>query len=144
MPDLVPDIQRLTHIFSQATAPTFFLGAIAAFVSLMSSRLTAVLGRIRTLNGIPEDDITRSHLKSDLARLRRRASYLSSGIYVSLVSGIAATLLLANLFASEFLGLHHAYGAGMLFWIATVLLGVGLFRFAQEARIGVAEYDEFE
>lgn len=30
MLDFVRDIQRLTMIYSQATAPTFFLGAVAA------------------------------------------------------------------------------------------------------------------
>jgi hypothetical protein len=39
--ELVPDIDRLTQIFSNAVAPSFFLGAIAAFVSLMMSRLAA-------------------------------------------------------------------------------------------------------
>lgn len=48
--DLIPDPQRLSEIFSNAIAPTFFLGAVAAFVSLMSSRLAAVIERVRTLN----------------------------------------------------------------------------------------------
>jgi hypothetical protein len=39
--ELVPDIDRLTKIFSNAVAPSFLLGAIAAFVSLMMSRLQA-------------------------------------------------------------------------------------------------------
>ena len=41
--------------------------------------------------------------------------------------------MLAILFASQFFGLHHAYGAAVLFIAATLLLGVALFRFAQEA-----------
>ncbi len=142
--DFIPDVQRLTQIFSQATAPAFFLGAIAAFMSLMSSRLSTILGRIRALNNIPNDDANRSHLKSDVDRLRRRAAYLSSGIYASLISGICATFLLAILFASEFVGLKYAYGAGLLFFAATMFLGFGLFRFAQEARIGLVDFDEFE
>lgn len=144
MLEFVPDIQRLTLIFSQATAPTFFLGAVAAFVSLMSSRLTAVVGRIRALNGISQDDQARAHLKTDLDRLRRRAQLLSSGIFASLVSGICATALLAIVFVAEFMGLKYAYGAGLLFVCATISLGFGLVRFAQEARVGLAEADEFE
>jgi hypothetical protein len=140
----VPDIQRLTHIFSQATAPTFFLGAIAGFVSLMSTRLAAVVGRIRAINMIPQTDESRAHLRQDVDRLRRRARLLNSGIYASLRSGICATLLLADLFASEFMNLSYAYGAGLLFFIATGFLGFGLYRFTQEARIGLAEADEFE
>ena len=37
--ELIPNIDRLTQIFSNAVAPSFFLGAVAAFVSLMMSRL---------------------------------------------------------------------------------------------------------
>ncbi|MGO8739290.1 DUF2721 domain-containing protein [Rhodoblastus sp.] len=142
--DIIPDVQRLTQIFSQATAPTFFLGAVAAFVSLMSSRLSAIIERIRVLNAIPENDPVRGHLKSDVGRLRRRARLLSRGIYAAIISGICATVLLAIVFASEFMGLKYAYGAGFLFIIATIFLGVGLFRFAQEAQIGLAEADEYE
>jgi hypothetical protein len=144
MLDFVPDVQRLTQIFSQATAPTFFLGAVAAFVSLMSSRQSAVVARIRALNGISKDDPARAHLKADLERLRRRARLLSSAIVASLISGICATTLLAIVFATEFFGGKYAYGAGLLFVIATVFLGLGLVRFAQEARVGLSEADEYE
>lgn len=144
MLDFVPDIQRLTLIFSQATAPTFFLGAVAAFVSLMSSRLSMIVGRIRALNAIPEGDPERAHLKTDLERLRRRARLLSRAIVASLVSGICATALLAVVFTAEFFGLKYAYGAGLLFIVATVFLGAGLVYFAREARIGLSEADEYE
>lgn len=144
MLEIIPDIERLNQVFSHAIAPTFFLGAVAAFVSLMSSRLSAIVDRMRTLNAIPQGDPTRAHLKSDLDRLRRRAHLLNSGIYVSLGSGICATLLLAVIFASEFAGMRYIYGAGLLFLLATLMLGFSLFRFAQEARFGLSESDEFD
>ncbi|HXY59819.1 MAG TPA: DUF2721 domain-containing protein [Methylocystis sp.] len=144
MLEFVPDVQRLTMIFSQATAPTFFLGAVAAFVSLMSSRLSAVVARIRALNGIPEADPGRAHLKSDVVRLRMRARLLSRAMTASLISGICATVLLAIVFAAEFFGLKYAYGAGLLFVAATFFLGTGLVHFAREAHIGLSEADEYE
>ena len=142
--DFIPDTQRLSHIFSQALAPTFFLGAVAAFVSLMASRLSAVMERVRTLNAIPEADHARVHLKADLERLRRRARYLNSGILASLRGGLCATLLLALIFITEFLGLKYAYGAALLFVLATFFLGFALFRFAQEAQIGLSDTDEHQ
>jgi hypothetical protein len=142
MPDFIPDMERLSQIFSQAIAPTFFLGAVAAFVSLMASRLSAVMVRVQTLNAITDDDHPRVPLKADVERLRRRARLLNSGILAALRGGLCATLLLAILFASEFLGLKYAYGAGLLFMLSTFLLGFALFRFAQEARISLAEADE--
>lgn len=141
--DFIPDTERLSQIFSQATAPTFFLGAVAGFVSLMASRLSAVIERARTLNAITEDDHARAHLRADLQRLRRRAALLNSGILASLRGGICATLLLAIIFVTEFVGLKYSYGAGMLFVIATFFLGFALFRFAQEASISVSEADEY-
>ena len=142
MLDFIPDAERLSQIFSQAIAPTFFLGAVAAFISLMASRLSAIV-RMQTLNAITEDDHPRVPLKADVERLRRRAWLLNSGILASLRGGLCATLLLAILFVSEFLGLKYAYGAGLLFVISTFFLGFSLFRFAQEARISLAEADEY-
>jgi len=144
MINLIPDPQRLSQIFSNALAPTFFLGAVAAFVSLMSSRLSAVIERVRTLNAITDEDQARVHLKVDLERLRRRARLLNSGILAALRGGVCATLLLAIMFVTGFVGLKHAYGAGLLFIIATGFLGFALVRFAQEARISLAEHDEYK
>lgn len=141
--DFIPDTERLSQIFSQATAPTFFLGAVAGFVSLMVSRLSAVMERSQTLNAIANDDNARAHLKADLRRLRRRAAFLNSGILAALRGGLCATLLLAIIFVTEFVGLKYSYGAGLLFVIATFFLGFALFRFAQEARISVSEADEY-
>ena len=142
--DFVPDAERLSRIFTAATAPTFFLGAVAGFVSLMASRLSAITERARTLNAIADDDHARVHLKADLNRLRRRASLLNSGILAALRGGVCATLLLAIMFITGFMGLKHAYGAGLLFIIATGFLGFALIRFAQEARISLNKHDGYQ
>ena len=143
MIDFVPDAKHISDIFAQAIAPTFFLGAIAGFVSLMASRMAAVMRRVQTLNAIAENDPDRAHLKGDLKRLRRRAHYLNSGILAALYGGLCATLLLAILFVTAFFGVKHAYGAALLFVFATYFLGLALLRFAQEARIGLTEADEY-
>ena len=141
--DFVPDAQQLAQIFSNAVAPTFFLGAVAAFITLMNSRLVAVIGRIQVLNDISDEDHVRVHLKADIDRLRLRAGYLVSGIHSALRGGVCATILLATMFITGFFGLKHAYGAGFLFIFATAFLGLALIRFAQEAHICLSEYDEF-
>jgi hypothetical protein len=140
--EFIPDATRLSHIFATATAPTFFLGAVAGFASLMTSRSNIVLDRVRQLNAIEEQD-QRAHLKADIDRLMRRARLLRNGILAVLRAGVCATVLLAIIFMTEFIGLQYAYGAGALFVIATSLLGYGLFRFAQEAHISLDEADKF-
>jgi hypothetical protein len=67
MPNFIPDAQRLSEIFSNAIAPTFFVGAVAAFVSLMTSRLSTVIERIRTLNAIADEDQARAPSRSILS-----------------------------------------------------------------------------
>jgi hypothetical protein len=130
--EMVPEIDRLTQIFSNAIAPAFFLGAVAAFVSLMMSRLAVVAAQINATRALPAQDGAAVG-SAALGTLKRRARLLSDGIILSLGGGICATLLLAILFASQFFGLRHVYGAAVLFIGATLLLGVALFRFAQEA-----------
>ena len=96
MIDLIPDSKQLSEIFAQAIAPTFFLGAIAGFLSLMDSRLSAIMERVKNLNAIAEDDTARSHLKGDLERLRRRVHYLNSGIIVILVCDVLHRICVAS------------------------------------------------
>lgn len=143
MPEFVPNAERLASIFHTATAPTFFLGAVAGFASLMTSRMSAAMDRVRTLNAIKEDDLDRAHLRDDLDRLLRRAELLKAGIFSALVAGVFATLLLAVLFITEFLGLKYAYGAGTLFIVATFFLGRALVKFAREVNISLNESDKY-
>ena len=143
LPEFVPNAERLAHIFSTATAPTFFLGAVAGFASLMTSRMSAAMERVRALNAIKEDDLDRAHLRDDRDRLLRRAELLKDGIFSALVAGVFATLLLAVLFMTEFLGLAYAYGAGLLFIVATFFLGHALVKFAREVNISLDEPDQY-
>jgi len=141
--ELIPTIDRLTQIFSNAVAPAFFLGAVAAFVSLMMSRLAAVNERIKATKALlPEQDGAVVGSSIALGPLKRRARLLSDGIILSLGGGVCATLLLAALFASQFFGLKHVYGAGVLFFVATLLLGGALLRFAQEVWLARSELEE--
>jgi uncharacterized membrane protein len=139
----VPDSNQLAQVMSQATAPAFVLGAVAAFIAVLLSRMTVVLDRIRSLNEIADNDTARAHLKSDIPRLRKRAKLLNSAVYLALSSGICTSLLLVVGFLSAFYKLRHEYGAGFLFAVAIALLGGSLFRFAQEVRIGLGEADHY-
>lgn len=141
--DFVPDTERLSRMFAAAIAPTFFLGAVAAFAALMTTRMRDIIDRIRILNAISDADLERAHLKDDLARLLRRANLLKDALVAVLIAGVCATMLIAILFATEFMGFKYAYGAGLLFLAATALLGFALFKFAREARISLDEADEY-
>jgi len=129
----IPSIEKLEHIFSNAIAPAFFLGAVAAFVSLMSTRLADVNARIKAALADPDGRVESINNRVTLDLLKYRARLLANGIVVALAAGVCATLLLALLFGSQFLELSHAYGAALLFILSTLLLAFALFRFAQDA-----------
>jgi hypothetical protein len=139
----VPDVDQLAQIMSHATAPAFILGAVAGFISILIARMEIIVGRIRSLNEIADDDTARARLKSDIPRLKHRAKLLSSAIRSALGSGICTSLLLVVAFVSAFFRLRHEYGVGVLFVVAVVLLGASLFRFTQEVRIGLSEADHY-
>jgi hypothetical protein len=92
--DFVPDDAQISQVMSQATAPAFVLGAVAAYIAVLLSRLTVVIDRIRSLNEITADDTARAHLKSDVPRLRQRAKLLNSATHLALISGMCTSLLL--------------------------------------------------
>jgi hypothetical protein len=139
----VPEVDQLAQIMSHATAPAFILGAVAGFISILIARMETIVGRIRGLNEIADDDAARAQLKSDIPRLKRRANLLNSAIRLALGSGICTSLLLVVAFVSAFFRLRHEYGVGLLFVVAVVLLGASLFRFTQEVRIGLSEADHY-
>jgi hypothetical protein len=43
-------------VISQAAAPAFLLGALAAFIAVLINRLNRIVDRTAILNGIPDED----------------------------------------------------------------------------------------
>jgi hypothetical protein len=141
--NLLPDAAQLSQAVSQATAPAFALGAVAAFISVLLGGMNIVVDRIRSLNEIADGDPARAHLKSDIPRLKQRADLLNRAIYLAILSGICTSLLLIVGFACALLRLRHEYAAGILFPVAIGLLGGALFRFGQEVRMGLSGADHY-
>lgn len=142
LPAVVPELRRIEQIFSNAAAPAFFLGAVAAFVSLMTTRLGVVNERIRAIRAGAASGPSAS--EGDLRHLAHRARYLHDGILLTLCAGICSTLLLSILFVSQFFNFSHAYGSAALFFAATLFLVGGLGRFGQEALHARHELDDID
>jgi Protein of unknown function (DUF2721) len=135
------NVEQLSTIISHAVAPAFLLGAVAALVSILITRMTAITSRIRDLNQIADDDTVRIWLKADVDRLKRREKLLNQALQLAVTSGICITFLLFVGFVFAFLGYRHEPGAGVLFIVALCLLGGALFRFLQDVRISLSEHD---
>src|SRR3954453_58096 len=102
-----PNVNQLSQVISQAAAPAFLLGALAAFIAVLISRLNRIVDRTIVLNGIPDDDSAKFRLKADLPRLLRRAAMVNRAIFWAVISSILITALVVVAFVSALLQIQH-------------------------------------
>jgi hypothetical protein len=138
-----PSVSQISHVISQATAPAFLLGAVAAFISVLIARLNRVIDRSQALNAIDADDAKRAQLRADLPRLKTRSQLLNNSILFSSISAIFITVLVVIAFASASLGIEHERGAAVLFMIALGFFAASLVNLARETRIALHEFDYY-
>lgn len=134
-------IDHLSQIISHVVAPAFLLGAVASFISILVVRMDRVMDRIRSINDIPDGDHPRSALKTDLPRLRQRATLLHRAIYLAIGSGVAAAVLIILAFGFALMSVTHVWSSAILFIASLGLLCASLVAFGMEVKIGLNEYD---
>ena len=138
-----PSVNQLSQVISQAAAPAFLLGALAAFIAVLISRMNRIIDRTVFLNGIPADDAVKSRLKADLPRLMRRAAMMNRAILWAVIGSIAVTVLVIVAFASAFFEVRHERGVALLFMISLGAFTISLIDFAREVRIALSEFDHY-
>jgi hypothetical protein len=138
-----PSVGQLSQVITQAIAPAFLLGALAAFTSVLILRMNRVVDRSQALNAIAESDAARAHLKADLPRLKLRSVLLNNAILFASVSGIFATLLMMVSFVNAFFGVEHERGVAVLFLITLGFLAAALVNFSRETRITLHDFDYY-
>jgi hypothetical protein len=137
-----PSVSQLSQVISQAVAPAFILGALAAFISVLTLRMNRVVDRSQALNAIGEDP-ARAHLKGDLPRMKQRAVLLNNAILFASLSAIVATLLVMVAFVSAFFGIEHERGIAVLFILTLLFFAASLINFARETKIALHEFDYY-
>jgi len=142
LPD-TPSISQLSHVIAQAMAPAFLLGSFAALIAIMVARLNRIIDRTIVLNGISNEDPTKSRLKADIPHLARRARMMQRAIFWAVISSIATITLMIVAFVSAFLGIEHERGVAILFVGALCAFTISLVDFAREIRISLHELDHF-
>src|SRR6195256_7050858 len=89
----IPSVSQLSQVISQAAAPAFLLGALAAFIAVLISRLNRVVDRTIVLNSIADNDAAKARLKTDIPRLLRRAAMLNRAIFWAVIGSITITVM---------------------------------------------------
>ena len=143
MPLDAPSVTQLSQVIAQVTAPSFLLGAVAAFISVLIARMNRIIDRSQALNAISDDEVSRASLKADIPRLKRRAMILNRAILYATVSGIVTSLLVIVAFVCAFFNLQHEYGVAVLFVVALGFFTMALIELAREGRIALSEMDHY-
>jgi hypothetical protein len=139
----MPSVSQLSHVIAQAAAPAFLLGALAAFIAVLITRLNRIVDRTIALNAIADDDAVKSRLKADLPRLLRRAQMINRAVFWAVISSIAITSLVIVAFISAFFQIEHERGVAVLFIVSLTAFTVALVDFAREVRIALSEFDHY-
>src|SRR6516162_2951972 len=138
---VTPSIDQLARIIGNVAAPAFLLGAVAAFISVLISRINRVVDRAQFLHGIGDADASKAYLKADIPRLRRRAVLLNRALFCSILSAILTSLIIIVAFISAMFNLAHEYGVAILFVGALVTFCISLVDLARETRIALHDND---
>jgi hypothetical protein len=139
----MPSVSQLSQVISQAAAPAFLLGALAAFIAVLISRLNRIIDRTIALNAITNNDAARSRLKADIPRLLRRAVMINRAIFWAVIGSITITLMVIVAFVSALFHIQHERGVAILFMISLGAFAVSLVDFAREVRIALSEFDHY-
>ena len=138
---VTPSIDQLARIIGSVAAPAFLLGAVASFISVLIARINHVIERSQYLHGIADGDASKAYLKSDLPRLRRRATLLNRSLFCSILAAILTAFIIIVAFISAFYQLAHEYGVALLFVAALVAFCVALIDLARETRLALHDND---
>jgi Protein of unknown function (DUF2721) len=136
-----PSIDQLARIIGNVAAPAFLLGAVASFISILISRISHIIERSQYLHSIADDDPTKTHLKADIPRLRRRAALLNRALFCAIIAAILTALIIIVAFVSAFYRVAHEYGVAFLFIAALITFCISLVDLARETRIALRDND---
>jgi len=120
-----PSVKQLSRIIGSVASPAFLLGAVAAFISVLISRMNRVIDRSQFLPGIGDADSAKSYLKADIPRLKLRAALLNRAVFYATLSAITTALLIIVAFILALLRVTHECGVAILFMVA---VGFSAFR----------------
>lgn len=136
-----PSIEQLSRIIGSVAAPAFLLGAVAAFISVLMSRMNRVIDRSQFLHGIADADAARLYLKADIPRLKLRADLLNKSVFYATLCAIITASLIIVAFVSAMFHMAHEYGVAVLFVVALGFFVLSLVSLARETRIALHDFD---
>ena len=131
-------VDEFAQVIAQSTGPALLLGAVAAFVSALNTRLSRVADHRTAML-----DSSAGGSDARAGALTRRAILLSKAIKNAVISGIFTTGVVIVSFISAAVGLSHAYGGALLFVLALGFFAASLICLWLEVRSAISGPDAF-
>ncbi len=127
-------VESIAHVIQTAIAPVFLLTGIASMLVVLTNRLGRIIDRGRMLEGhLP--DLTGEHhvvVGQDLRMLSRRARLINQAIGLFTMAALLVCVIIALLFASEYLRPDISRLIAALFVVTMLALIAGLVSFQRE------------
>ena len=135
-----PGITGVAHAIQLAVAPVFLLSGIGAMLAVLTSRLSRIIDRGRTLEtqlpASPPDAAAR--VRAELATLSRRAQLIGRAITLCTVTAMLVCTVIATLFLGAFASFDASMPVALFFVAAMVAFFAGLLFFLREIFIATA------
>ncbi|OLB11463.1 MAG: hypothetical protein AUH07_09450 [Gemmatimonadetes bacterium 13_2_20CM_70_9] len=133
----VPDVARVIQL---AVAPVFLLSGVGVTLTVLTSRLSRIVDRARSLEGglagAPQAE--QAGLHRELATLSRRAQLINRALTLSTTCALLVCFVIATLFIGAFLGLDLSGLIALLFVVAMLAFIGGLVSFLREIFLATA------
>lgn len=128
-------LSQLSEVISSATAPSFMLGAVAGFLSIIVSRAERITAawHLATTGQRGPDEV----FPVPVEVLERRMGILHGAIYFAVLSALATAALLVLAFFLALIRVRHEPGAIILFMLALFLLMASLVQLTRDVRIAM-------
>jgi hypothetical protein len=143
--------ENVAHLIQLALGPVFLISGVGITLSMLTTRLSRIVDRARTLEDKREETVAhekRKGIDRDLRVILRRARYINSAIALCTVSALFTALVVTLLFASAFTPMSVGAIIAIMFVSSMVCLSTAFFMFLIEVRIatkalriGVSRHD---
>ena len=130
--------ENVAHLIQLALGPVFLISGVGITLSMLTSRLSRIVDRARTLEGQREattDERKLRHIDFDLRVILRRARYINSAIALCTISALFTAIVVTLLFASEFTPMSVGGVIALMFVASMLSLSSAFLLFLIEVRI---------
>ncbi|BDG08672.1 DUF2721 domain-containing protein [Anaeromyxobacter paludicola] len=133
-------VAAVTHAIQLSIAPVFLLTSVAAFLSVLSTRLGRIVDRARVLvdrlEAAPPE--RRAAIRDELWLLVRRRHLINLAITCGVTTALFVCLLIALAFAGSMTQADWTRGVAALFVLAMIAFVGALLLFLREILLAVA------